>query len=178
MRPILLMILSVLALPASAASPDAIIEQYFTALESQDFSDLGKIIAPQRMSDIKKLMVSVVQSESRAAMAVEERVFGEPLTKREANEASADFYLDKIVSELASGANSMNFSVQKHTILGQVTEGNDQVHIVARFRIAQPDRSADDIAVYSFTKVDGQWYMDLPPILKNYLGMLEGSLNL
>jgi hypothetical protein len=176
MRRILLVILSMLALPASASSPDTILEDYFTAIETTDFSNLTEIFVPERMSDIKKLMVDVVKSESRGAMAFEKQVLGEALSDREAEKASADFYLGKIISELASSAENMHFSLQNHIILGKVTEDDDQVHIVARLKVVQSDKSADDIVVYSFTRINDRWYMELPPILKNYLGLIEGSL--
>ncbi|MFT4631401.1 MAG: hypothetical protein ACJAWK_001513 [Candidatus Azotimanducaceae bacterium] len=176
MRRILLVILSVLALPASASSPDAILEDYFTVIETTDFRNLTELFVPERMLDIKKLMVDVVKSESRGAMAFEKQVLGGTLSDREADKASADFYLGKIFRELASSAENVHFSLQNHTILGEVTENDDQVHIVARLKVVQSDKSADDIVVYSFTRVNDRWYMELPPILKNYLGLIEGSL--
>jgi len=128
------------------------------------------------MSDIKELMISVVESTAPGAIAFEKQVLEVKLSKHEAETASAEFYLAKILSELASGAESMHFSLQNHTILGQVTEGDGQVHIVARLKVAQPDKSADDIVVYSFSRVNEKWYMELPPMLKNYLGLIESSL--
>jgi hypothetical protein len=177
MRRILLVVLSILTLPASASSPGSILEDYLTAIETMDFSNLSEIIVPQRMSDIKKLMISVVQSESRGAMAFEKQVLGTPLSKGEAEKASAGFYLAKILGELASGAENMHFSLQNHTVLGEVAEGDDHVHIVARLKVVQSEKTADDIVVYSFTRVNDRWYMELPPTLKNYLGLIEGSLN-
>jgi len=60
--------------------------------------------------------------------------------------------------------------------LGSVSEDDDALRIVARVKVSQKGKTADDIAVFSFERVDGIWFMELPTIVRNQLGMIETGL--
>lgn len=176
MPKIIILILSLLAGPVSAANPVELVETYFQAISRGDFSDVGKIMNPQKMEDMKSLMVRVIEGEQKQGRSqMQRRLFGKEVSITTARATSAVQYLDKLGSDILSAASGQHFSLDSHTILGQVKEGDDQVHLVARVQLSQNESTTMDIVVYSFTRIDGAWFMDFPQTVRQMLGVIEAS---
>jgi hypothetical protein len=118
----------------SASSLETLLEDSLTATKRQAFANFDEIIIPQPMSYVKELMIRIVQSESRGAMALEKQFFGEPLLIQEAKNSSAAFNLGMLLRELAYSAQHMELSLPKSTILCLITDGDDLAHIIVRMK--------------------------------------------
>ena len=176
MKNALLFAVLLTAYPVSAATPETILRDYFAAISAGDVNQFGDHIVPLQMDQVKGLMIEIIESESPRAVAMEKQLLGATMTLDEANQAAPRFFLGRIFSSIASGVGAASFSVESYKVLGSVSEDDDALHIVARVKVSQQGKTADDIAVFSFERVDGIWFMELPTIVRNYLGMIETGL--
>jgi hypothetical protein len=177
MRKTVILIFYLLAtFSVNAESPDALVEIYFHAISGGDFSKVGKNMNPHKMKDLKSLMDRVIQGELQQGRSqMQRRLFGKEISMATARATTADEYLDRLGSDILNAASGQNFSVDGHTVLGQVAEGNDKVHMVARVEMSQNGQSTMDIVVYSFTRIDGTWYMEFPQTIRQMLAVIEAG---
>ncbi len=156
------------------ATPDEVLDQYFTVLVSRNFEVLGSIMDPGDMEEMRKMLVSTMDKQQQGGQFdLQKRLFGKKVQAARVREATADFYLHQLARQILTAANTQHLMVDSAEVLGFVAEGEGKRHYVARIHFSQQGRSTGDLRVYTLAKQGDTWKMQFPMIIRQMLQMIE-----
>ena len=161
----------------SASAPKQVLQQYFDILTSRQFDGVGALMKNKSMMDLKNMMDTALKRQLRAGnFSLQKQLFGKRVTMREIEAASASFYLESISAAIRDAAETQHLFVDKIVLLGEVSENDSTVHYVARLYFSQDSNHSEDIYVYTLTKDDGEWRLQFPPTIRQFLTVIESSV--
>lgn len=176
MRIVLLTLVLLLPGQVLAVNPDTMLDEYFEILLTRNFDNIGTLMDPGQMQELKALLDGVMKTELKGGnFGMQVRIFGKKVTLSEIEKTQPDFYLRKLAGSIRDAANVSHFYVTDRTILGRIDETPELVHYVVRLHLQQDEKTASDIYVYTLVKYGDDWKLKFPPTIRQMVGMIEAA---
>jgi hypothetical protein len=149
-----------LATAASAQTvqetPQSVAKAYFAAIQAGDWEKCASLMHPDALASMKRIFGAIIRADKSGEAA--KTVFGlkssaeyDRLSETAVFERLWNFILSASPDAKAALAASSN------TVLGQVTEQSDLVHIVYRSQIKIAGSEATQVDLISFRRQGGAW---------------------
>jgi hypothetical protein len=166
------------ALPAQTETPEAVAEQYFRAMRSENAAAVAKLMHPDALAELRDLLDPLFQSTLPEADDFRQRFLGvRTVTEAQALSDTTVFlnFLGSLADQLpVFGAALRGASMET---LGHVTEGADTAHVVYRVTVEIEDLTVRRITVLSLRRHGETWrglltgdYSELAAVLRATLG--------
>ena len=132
--------------------------QYFDVLKRKDYSTAATYLHPDALAEFREMMGFLSEIPPDARASVYSQLFGPDATVDSVASLSDTEYFAAFfaaVMSLAEAAGEVDFGAME--ILGEVTEGEDTVHLVIRNRASVGEIEVEGLEVVSLRKYEGDW---------------------
>jgi hypothetical protein len=176
MKSLLALILVTISWPLLAGDPEDPVEMYLEALEERDLSVLQEVIADRELRKMKAMVDNVILKQAQSGKYnLQQRFFGQRVTADQVRQASPGFYLEVVSDEVLKAANQLNAAIVNRTIVGQIREDTDTVHVVARLEMALEGETVSQVQLYTVEREGDEWKLTFPATFRQILTLLEAS---
>ena len=164
--------LSVLLLVSAAAlgnSRTAVVEQYVNALGTQNYKAAAQLVRSRDLTDFKQAFVVLFRAEAQAGQSeFLKTVFGAKATLDDALNSPPDAFFAAVVQFVFSQASKVDVKLKTlpAMVLGEIPEGSEVVHVLARTSIVIGDVNTSKVEVFSLTQEGAQWKIVMPDQLR------------
>ena len=173
---LILLFQQTLASETPEATAEATLNKYFDILTGQDFAGIAALMDTESMMQLKATMDDAIGYQANHGVyRLQRRIFGRKVFMSDVDAATADFYLESLAGEILEAARAQHLIVDDRTILGQIQETENMVHIVARLSMHQDDNKATDVLVYTLVREADGWKLKFPATIKQMLTVIESS---
>ena len=173
---LLVIVLLVLPMGATAAEPVETLEKYFLILTERNYENIGALMATESMASLKLLLDGAISTQAeRGSTDLMVRIFGERVSLQEVARTPPDVYLERLAREVLKAADMQRFYVDNRKLLGRVDESDAMAHYVVRLYMHQDDRTNSDVMVYTLVKEGDGWKLQFPPTIRQMLALIEAG---
>lgn len=160
---------------STEATPESVAKEYIAASTSGDWAKAATFIDPEALVSFKKMFGEVMKMDKKNEAGKE--LFGLK-NNAEFEQLSEEQVFVKLISMLVTVLPQMKqmLSEAQNTILGQVPEGNDVVHILYRMKMKIGDGSISKVDVMSMKKTGGNWRLKLSEEMEGSFTAMAKSL--
>lgn len=144
------------ALAQSSETPESVAKAYFAAMKAGDWAKCAGFMHPEALASMKRAFTAVVNADKSEGAA--RKIFGvksnadfEKLTDAAVFERLMDFIVSAVPEMKTALAASTN------TVLGQVAEGQDVIHIVYRTQLKLGQAEVSQVELISLKKSGTIW---------------------
>ena len=145
------------AQPAQALdSPEAAAKAYFAAMQAGDWDKCANLLHPDALGSMKRTFATIINSDVSGGAA--KTIFGLKSNEEFASLSGATIF-ERLMNFMVSAVPDMKtaLAASKTTVLGKVTEGADQVHVVYRTQIKMSGVEVSEVELMSFKKQGTTW---------------------
>ncbi|HVR97497.1 MAG TPA: hypothetical protein VMW27_12840 [Thermoanaerobaculia bacterium] len=166
------------AKPASAASPETVVQSYLDLMKKGQYNEMAAAMHPEALEKFRSMLLSVAEempgaTEPGGMLSLFKGVSSaEALKKLSPVEFFASFFAG--MSELNPVMKELLASIQSKA-LGSVKEG-DTVHVVCRTTAGFSGASMDKMEVVSVKQHQGQWKVLLSGDIQNMAQAIRNSI--
>ncbi len=166
------------ALPAQTETPEAVAEQYFGAMRSENVAAVAKLMHPDALAELRGLLEPLFQSTLPEADDFRQRFLG-VRTVAEAQALSDTTVFVNFLGSLSSQVPMFSVALRAASMeaLGHVTEGLETAHVVYRVTMEIEGLTVTRMAVLSLRRYGETWrglltgdYSELATVLRATLG--------
>ncbi len=160
---------------STEATPEAVAKEYVAASTSGDWAKAATFIDPEALVSFKNMFGEVMKMDKKNEAGKE--LFGLK-NNAEFEQLSGEQVFTKLISMLVTMVPQMKqmLSEAENTILGQVPEGNDVVHILYRTKMKIGDGSMSKVDVMSLKKSGTTWRLKLSEEMEGSFSAMAKSL--
>lgn len=168
-----------LCLPVMAQStevtPESVAKEYIAASTAGDWAKAATFLDPEALGSFKNMFGEVMKMDKKNEAGKE--LFGLK-NNAEFEQLSGEQVFTKLISMLVTMVPQMKqmLSEAENTILGQVPEGNDVVHILYRTKMKIGDGSMSKVDVMSLKKSGTIWRLKLSEEMEGSFSAMAKSL--
>jgi hypothetical protein len=168
-----------LCLPVIAQStvdtPESVAKEYIAASTSGDWAKAATFIDPEALVSFKNMFGEVMKMDKKNEAGKE--IFGLK-NNAEFDQLSGEQVFVKLISMLVTMVPQMRqmLSEAENTILGQVPEGNEVVHILYRMKMKIGDGSMSKVDVMSLKKSGTTWRLKLSEEMEGSFSAMAKSM--
>ena len=138
------------------------------------WDEINSLMYPQDVENLKQLMLRIIRFENQyGENRIQRSVFGKPVSDETASQLNASFYLTMTIRQMALTLRQQGFELKSHHVLGDVKEGKNRVHLLVRLKLVQYGVTVSNLQIYSFTKKNRRWYIELQPNIVEILKLVE-----
>ncbi len=147
--------------PAASAqtaqeTPQSVAKAYFAAIQAGDWEKCASLMHPEALASMKRVFGAIIRSDKTGEAA--KTVFGLK-SNAEYDRLSETEVFERLWNFILSGAPEAKaaLAASSNTVLGQVTEQSDLVHVVYRTQIKIAGSEATQVDLISFRRQGGAW---------------------
>lgn len=169
LRALFLSALLLISTVALGNSRTAVVEQYVNALGTRNYKAAAQLVGSRDLAEFKQAFVVLFRSEAQAGQSdFLKIVFGAKATLDDALNSPPDAFFAAIVQFVFSQASKVDVRVKTlpAKVLGEIPEGSEMVHVLARTSIVIGDVNTSKVEVFSLTQEGAQWKIVLPDQLR------------
>ena len=171
---VVLMLIFPMNLHAESDSPETLLKSYLGHIENSRWDQIHSLMYPPDIENLKQLILRIIRFENQYAESrVQQIIFGERVSDEVAAQRDSLFYLARIQEQLALALRLEGFALEGYEVLGDVKEGRDRIHLLARITLEKQSRTIDNMQIYSFQRKDQRWYMKLQANIIVLLELVE-----
>lgn len=159
----------------SEETPEVVAKAYIAASTAGDWSKAAAFLEPEALASLKGMFSEVMKLDKKNEAGKE--LFGLK-NNAEFEQLSGEQVFEKLISMLIMAVPQMKqiLSESQNTILGQVSEGNEIVHVVYRMSVKIGDGSISKVEVMSMKKTGGTWRLKLSQEMEGSLTAMAKAL--
>jgi hypothetical protein len=149
-----------LATAASAQTtqetPESVAKAYFAAIQAGDWEKCASLMHPDALASMKRIFGAIIRTDKSGEAA--KAVFGLK-SSAEYDRLSEAAVFERLWDFILSGSPEVKaaLAASTSTVLGQVTERSDLVHVVYRTQIKIAGSEATQVDLISFRRQGGAW---------------------
>lgn len=176
------LLLLVLALPVAAQeeTPEAVAKAYLLASQNGDWAKAASFMHPEALGSLKRTLAAIVRLDKKNEMG--KQLFNLK-DNAEFEELSPEAVFERMITGLTASIPMLKemLSGSQTTIIGQVTEAPDMMHIVYRMEMKMQNAPVNKLAVMSMKKSGNTWRMllsgDMEAAFTSLSKALEAEMN-
>jgi hypothetical protein len=169
-------VLVTLCAVAEANSPEELLTDYATAVQAGNYDNLASLFSTDARGKVKAVFKDVLLHElDSGGYKLQQRIFNRKVTRQEVEATSEALYLSLLMTKLVDSTQQQGVKMDRVEIIGRIDETTDMAHLLVRVFMSQRDTPFNNLQVFSFSRVDGNWGMEIPTLMKQVLEMLHYS---
>lgn len=159
---------------AQANSPEDLLQDYIELIHTENYGKVASVLSADARAKVKSVFDDALIHEHDAGRSqLQISIFNRKVTRQDIESTSAEVYLSKMMRNLLTSTAQQGVKLDSAKIVGRVDESVDQAHLLVRVFMSQHDTPFDNLQVFSFTRVDGNWAMEIPVMVKQVLEMMH-----
>ncbi len=175
-RIILAAVLFSLCISVQANTPEDLLNNYADLVRNEQYDKIATVLSAGALAKIKTVFdEALVHEIDNGKAQLQIRMFNRKVSRSEVQATSADLYLSKLMQKLVTSTQMQGVKFERIEIVGRVDETADQAHLLVRVFMSQHEADFDNLQVFSFTRTDGNWFMEIPVMIKQLLEMIHHS---
>jgi hypothetical protein len=159
---------------AFANSPEQVFQDYTRMVRANDFDNIATLFSTGAKEKVKQVYDAVLNHElDTGKMQIQKAIFKRKIKRSEILNTSADFFLSNMIHQLIASTQSQGVEIGNVDIVGKVDESSDRAHLIVRVFMTQNTSEFNYLQVYSFTRMDDKWAMEIPATTRQVLQMMQ-----
>jgi hypothetical protein len=151
---------------ASAETPEQVTEQMITAMRTENWTMMARLMHPEALKELRSLFDLVLLSQDPGDAELRQQLFG-VASAEEAKALPDTLIFANLMSSVVAEQSGLGdvLATAEVRILGHVQEGADTIHVVYRMSMSMDEISISLMDVASMTRYGTTWR-----------GLLKGDL--
>jgi hypothetical protein len=166
-----------LAAPARAGqeTAESVAKAYFAAMQAGDWAKCAGLMHPEALASMKRTFGSVIGVDKSGGAA--KAIFGLKSNAEFGQLRDAEVY-ERLMNFIVQSVPDMKTALANSTatILGQVSEGGELVHVVYRMQFKMQGADVGEVELISFKKDGANWRALLTSDMEEMIGKMAQSL--
>lgn len=180
--PFVCLLLLTFTLPAAAQeeTPESVAKAYLAASQTGDWAKAATLMHPEALASLKRMFAAIIKMDKKNEVAKE--LFNLK-DHSEFEQLSPEAVFTRMISGLTANIPMMKelLSDSQTTIIGQVAEAPDLIHVVYRMEMKMQNAPVTKLAVMSMKKSGNTWRMllsgDMEAAFTSISKTLEAAMN-
>ena len=175
-RIILIVFLFSLCAGAYGNTPEDVLSEYSSLIGNEQYDSIANLLSPGALAKIKAVFDEALTHEIDNGKAqLQVRIFNRKVNRQEVAATPADLYLSRLMRKLVTSTQMQGVKFERVEVVGRVDETAEQAHLLVRVFMSQHDADFDNLQVFTFTRTEGNWSMEIPVMIKQLLEIIHHS---
>ena len=176
---LLLTLIAALAVSYNCSAQDSvedIANQYFTTLQAEGMTSVGKYMHPDALVNFKEMLLPIYKGEAETGKRqLLDVTFGKDSTVDDLESLDPELFMNGFMNLVALQAGTSSVTFDKLEIVGSVKEGED-IHVLSRITVGAGEAEITQFEILSFKPYKGTWRLQLNGKMKGIAASIKANL--
>jgi len=160
-----------------AASPEEQTNLFYQYVDTSQWNKIADMLDNSALHEFKAKMLPLLNHEAtNGRNGLLKRTFGKNAKFEDAQNATDQVFFVNVISNVAGMIRNSGIKNTHTTIIGEVMEGDDVMHVLVRERYKLGDMEITNIEVLSYKQLNGSWAMLLSGKIRGLVQTLQTSM--
>jgi len=160
-----------------ATSPEEQTKLFYQYVDASEWNKIADLLNESALHEFKAKLLPLLNHEAtNGRNGLLKRTFGKNAKFEDAQNATDKVFFVNVISNVAGLIRNSGIKNTHTTVIGEVMEGDDVMHVLVRERYKLGDMEITNIEVLSYKKINNNWAMLLSGKIRGLVQTLQTSM--